>query len=92
MTNLLECINSILKGAHNLLITALVQSTYFRLLKLFVRKGQEVEAQLVSRQMFSQALMRAIKINKQSISTMNVSQFSQASESFMVEELTPIVG
>ena len=74
-TNLSECINSILKGTCNLLIIALVKSTYFRLVKLFVRKGQEAEAQLVTGQVFSQASIRAIEINKQSIATMNVSQF-----------------
>ena len=91
-TNLSECINAVLKGTRNLPITALVKSTYFRLVELFVRKGQEAEAQLVSGQVFSQALMRAIEINKQSIGTMNVSQFSRASESFVVEELAPTAG
>ena len=83
-TNLSECINAVLKGTRNLPITALVKSTYFRLVELFVRKGQEAEAQVVSGQVFSQALMRAIEINKQSIATMNVSQFTRASESFVV--------
>ena len=63
-TNLSECINSVLKGTRNLPITALLKFTYFRLVELFVRKGQEVEAQLMSEQVFLQALMRAIEINK----------------------------
>ena len=48
-TNLSKCINSALEGVHNLPITALVKSTYFRLVELFVRKRQEVGAQLMSR-------------------------------------------
>ena len=43
-TNLLECINAILKGTHNLPIMALVKPTYFHLVELFVRKGREAEA------------------------------------------------
>ena len=44
MTNLLECFNSVLKGTCNLRIMSLIKSTYFHLVELFVRKGQEVEA------------------------------------------------
>ena len=36
--------------------------------------------------------MRAIEMNKQSLGTMIISQFSQANESFVVEELAPIGG
>ena len=55
--NLSECINFVLNGTRNLLITTLVKSTYFRLVELFVRKGQEAEAQLVGGQVFSHTLM-----------------------------------
>ena len=91
-TSLSECINAILKGTRNLPITALVKSTYFRLAELFVRKRREAEVQLAGGQMFSQALLRAIEINRQSIGTMKVYGFSRANESFMVEELAPIAG
>ncbi|XP_029144815.1 uncharacterized protein [Arachis hypogaea] len=43
-TNLVECINSVLKGAHNLPITALVKVTFYRLKELFTRKRAEAEA------------------------------------------------
>nr|XP_025662100.1 uncharacterized protein LOC112757757 [Arachis hypogaea] len=36
-TNLVECINSVLKGARNLPITALVKATFYRLNELFTR-------------------------------------------------------
>ena len=85
-TNLSECINAVLKGTRNLPITALVRSTYFRLAALFVKKGKEAEAQLASGQVFSQALLRALEINRQQISNMTVSAFSRANESFVVEE------
>ncbi|RYR57758.1 hypothetical protein Ahy_A05g023463 [Arachis hypogaea] len=37
-TNLVECINSVLKGARNLTITALVKATFYRLNELFTQK------------------------------------------------------
>ncbi|XP_016195801.1 uncharacterized protein LOC107636840 [Arachis ipaensis] len=46
MTNLVECINSILKGAHNLPIIALVKATFYRLNELFTRKRAKAEARI----------------------------------------------
>ncbi|RYQ80094.1 hypothetical protein Ahy_Scaffold1g106732 isoform B [Arachis hypogaea] len=40
-TNLVECINSVLKGARNLSVLALVRATYYRLNELFTRKSAE---------------------------------------------------
>ncbi|XP_025611641.1 uncharacterized protein [Arachis hypogaea] len=43
-TNLVECINGVLKGARNLPITSLVKATFYRLNELFTRKKAEAEA------------------------------------------------
>ncbi|XP_057733717.1 uncharacterized protein LOC130948860 [Arachis stenosperma] len=40
-TNLVECINSVLKGARNLPVLALVRATYYRLNELFTWKSAE---------------------------------------------------
>ncbi|RYR59868.1 hypothetical protein Ahy_A05g025833 [Arachis hypogaea] len=45
-TNLVECINSVLKGARNLSITALVKATFYRLNELFTQKRAEAEARI----------------------------------------------
>ncbi|XP_020978010.1 uncharacterized protein LOC110271430 [Arachis ipaensis] len=45
-TNLVECINSVLKSARNLPITALVKATFYRLNELFTRKRAEAEARI----------------------------------------------
>ncbi|RYR75622.1 hypothetical protein Ahy_A01g000185 [Arachis hypogaea] len=42
--NLVECINSVLKGARNLPITALVKATFYILNELFTRKRAKAEA------------------------------------------------
>ena len=90
MTNSFEFINAILKGTRNLPITALVKSTYFYLVELFVIKGREAEAQLAVEQIFLQALQWTIEENRQSISTMMVSKFTWLNSSFVVKELGPI--
>ena len=56
-TNLIECMNLVLKGACNLPIMALVRMTYFRLTKLFARKGREAYACRGTRNIFSEAVM-----------------------------------
>ncbi|XP_025670561.1 uncharacterized protein [Arachis hypogaea] len=45
-TNISECVNSVLKGTRNLLVTSLVKSTYERLAELFVVRRQMAEAQM----------------------------------------------
>ncbi|RYR46522.1 hypothetical protein Ahy_A07g032248 [Arachis hypogaea] len=53
-TNLVECINSVLKGARNLPVTALVKATFYRLNELFTRKRAEAEAQINAGHVFSE--------------------------------------
>ena len=48
-TNLSECINDVLKGIQNLPIMALLTSTYFWLVELFVRKREGGWGQTYSR-------------------------------------------
>ncbi|RYQ84853.1 hypothetical protein Ahy_B10g104349 [Arachis hypogaea] len=45
-TNLVECINSVLKGPRNLPVTAIVRSTFYRLNELFTRKSTEAHKRL----------------------------------------------
>nr|ADD09577.1 unknown [Trifolium repens] len=47
-TNLAESMNSVLKGTRNLPIKALVKSTYFKLVDLFVQRGKHWNAVLNS--------------------------------------------
>ena len=45
-TNLVESMNSVIKGIRNLPVTALVQSTYFRMASLFAQRGERWDAVL----------------------------------------------
>ncbi|XP_020978007.1 uncharacterized protein LOC110271427 [Arachis ipaensis] len=52
--NLVECIDSVLKGARNLPVTALVKATFYRLNELFTRKRAEAEARINAGHVFSE--------------------------------------
>ncbi|XP_057745423.1 uncharacterized protein LOC130963310 [Arachis stenosperma] len=86
-TNLSECINSVLKGTRNLLVCAIVKSTYHRLNELFVIKGRQAQAQIASGQVFSQFLQKAILVNREGISQMLVTSFDRATTVFTVDEI-----
>ena len=55
-TNLVECVNYVLKGTRNLPIIALVRATYFRLVELFATKGRQAHARKDAGFVFLEAL------------------------------------
>ncbi|XP_025661251.1 uncharacterized protein [Arachis hypogaea] len=63
-TNLVECINSVLKGARNLPITALVKATFYRLNELFTRKRAEAEARINYGHVFSDVVTLKLHANQ----------------------------
>ncbi|XP_016200232.1 uncharacterized protein LOC107641249 [Arachis ipaensis] len=89
-TNLSECINSVLKGTRNLPVCAIVKSTYHRLNELFVIKGRQAQAQIVSGQVFSQFLQKAILANREGISQMLVTSYDRATTVFTVDEIAAV--
>ncbi|XP_072054414.1 uncharacterized protein [Arachis hypogaea] len=69
-TNLVECINSVLKGAHNLPITALVKATFYRLNELFTRKRAEAEARINAGHLFSTVV--TLKLHADQLTSENI--------------------
>ncbi|RYQ96782.1 hypothetical protein Ahy_B08g092656 [Arachis hypogaea] len=63
-TNLVECINSVLKGARNLPVTALVKVTFYRLNELFTRKRTEAEARINAGHVFSDVVTSKLHANQ----------------------------
>ncbi|RYR57276.1 hypothetical protein Ahy_A05g022999 [Arachis hypogaea] len=63
-TNLVECINSVLKGARNLPVTALVKATFYRLNELFTRKRAEAEARINAGHVFSEVVTSKLHANQ----------------------------
>ncbi|XP_025672901.1 uncharacterized protein [Arachis hypogaea] len=89
-TNLSECINSVLKGARNLPVCAIVKSTYHRLNELFVLKGRQAQAQIASGQVFSQFLQKAILANREGIPLMLVTSHDRNTTIFTVDEIAAV--
>ncbi|RYQ89325.1 hypothetical protein Ahy_B09g096028 isoform E [Arachis hypogaea] len=87
-TNLVECINSVLKGARNLPITALVKATFYRLKELFTRKRTEAEARINAGHMFSDIVTSKLHANQLASGNIQVSCFDRQNEVFEVREMT----
>lgn len=85
-TNVSESINAVLKGTRNLPITALVQSTYYRLGVLYAERGQQHQASLASGRVYTDDCMDKIKCEVGKSNTHQVMQFDRNYYSFMVHE------
>ncbi|XP_015968760.1 uncharacterized protein LOC107492270 [Arachis duranensis] len=86
-TNLVECINSVLKGSHNLLITALVKATFYRLNELFTRKRAEAEVRINAGHVFSDIVTSKLHVNQLASGNIQVSCFDCQNEVFEVREM-----
>ncbi|XP_025661237.1 uncharacterized protein [Arachis hypogaea] len=86
-TNLVECINSVLKGARNLPITELVKATFYRLNELFTRKRVEAEAQINAGHVFSEHVTSKIHANQLASGNIQVNCFNRQNEVFEVREM-----
>nr|XP_025627877.1 uncharacterized protein LOC112721001 [Arachis hypogaea] len=86
-TNLVECINSVLKGARNLPITALVKATFYRLNELFTRKRAEAEARINAGHVFSEVVTSKLHANQLASVNIQVSCFDRQNEVFEVREM-----
>ncbi|XP_057734719.1 uncharacterized protein LOC130950210 [Arachis stenosperma] len=85
-TNLVECINSVLKGARNLSVTALVKAMFYRLNELFTRKRAEAEARISAGHVFSELVTSKLHANQRAASNIQVSCFDRQNEVFEVRE------
>ncbi|XP_029150734.1 uncharacterized protein [Arachis hypogaea] len=86
-TNLVECINSVLKGARNLPVTALVKATFYRLNELFTRKRAEAEARINAGLVFSEMVTSKVHANQRASGNIQVSCFDRENEVFEVREM-----
>ena len=87
-TSVIKCINYVLKGARNLLITALVRATYFQLGELFVSKGREAYGWKVIGSIFPKPITTQLWESKQAAKSVCITTFARQYESFDVEELS----
>ncbi|QHO56105.1 uncharacterized protein [Arachis hypogaea] len=87
-TNLVECINSVLKGARNLPVLALVRATYYRLNELFVRKSAESYERKRAGHTYSVFAQQRIEASMQQAGNIVVHRFDRRNEVFEVREMT----
>ncbi|XP_052113839.1 uncharacterized protein LOC127744968 [Arachis duranensis] len=86
-TNLVECINLVLKGACNLPITAIVKATFYRLNELFTRKRTEAESRITAGQGFYEVVTSKLNANQLASSKIQVNCFDRMNEVFEVREM-----
>ncbi|XP_057719333.1 uncharacterized protein LOC130933731 [Arachis stenosperma] len=87
-TNLIECINSVLKGARNLPVLALVRATYYRLNKLFTRKSAKSHERKRAGYTYSIFAQQRIEASMQQVGNIIVHRFDRRNEVFEVREMT----
>ncbi|RYR61604.1 hypothetical protein Ahy_A04g018793 [Arachis hypogaea] len=86
--NLVRCITSVLKGARNLTILALVQAIYYRLNELFTRKNIEAYQCKRARFTFFEFATQRIEANMQRAGNIVVHRFDRRNKVFEVREMT----
>ncbi|XP_057734055.1 uncharacterized protein LOC130949318 [Arachis stenosperma] len=85
--NLVECINSVLKGARNLPITALVKATFYRFNELFTGKRSEAEAWISGGHIFSELVTSKLHANQLASGNIQVNCLDRKNEVFEVREM-----
>src|SRR4051812_23700241 len=85
-TNLVESKNGVFKGIRNLLITALVESTYYRMATLFSTRGQRWSGVRESGQLFSESCMKFMKEQSAKANSHHVTTFDRFNHTFSVRE------
>ncbi|CAK8576976.1 unnamed protein product [Lathyrus sativus] len=85
-SNLAEAINSVLKATRNLPITALVQSTYYRVGSLFGKRGHKWTKMLATGKVFTYGCNKGMTVEVAKANTHNFIQFDREKFCFMVQE------
>nr|XP_012567480.1 uncharacterized protein LOC105851313 [Cicer arietinum] len=85
-TNLVESMNAILKEPHNLPITALVQSTYYKTGTLFSTMAKQHASILASGQIYTEKCMTFMKSEIRKSNSHRVDCFDRSNHTFMVHE------
>ncbi|XP_025702573.1 uncharacterized protein [Arachis hypogaea] len=86
-TNLVECINSFLKGARNLPVTALILSTFYWLNELFTRKNTKAHECLCNGFTYSEFAMKRVEESFRRAGNIVVNRFDRRNEMFEVCEI-----
>ncbi|RYR58692.1 hypothetical protein Ahy_A05g024577 [Arachis hypogaea] len=86
-TNLVECINYVLNGAHNLPVTVIVRFTFYRQNKLFTRKSVEAHECVCNGFTYSEFATKRVKERFRHARNIMVNQFDRRNEMFEVRKM-----
>ena len=75
-TNLVECINSVLKRARSLHIYALIKATFERTVTWFVERGVKADSMLRAGHQYPEEINTIIRKNQQQAGMCQVRQYS----------------
>ncbi|RYQ84897.1 hypothetical protein Ahy_B10g104405 [Arachis hypogaea] len=84
MTNLVDCINSVMKGARNLPVIAIVRSIFYRLNKLFTRKSVEAYERVRNGFTYSEFSTKRVEESFRRAGNIVTNQFDKRNEMFEV--------
>ncbi|RYR54281.1 hypothetical protein Ahy_A06g029542 [Arachis hypogaea] len=76
-TNLVKCINSMLKGERNIPVTALIRATYYHLNELFTRKRAEAQERITAEHAFSKFATAKLQTNLHASRSIQVYRFDK---------------
>ena len=85
-TNLFESINSMLKNTRHLLVSSLVEETYFMTAQLFAIRGRQTQAMINSDSRYSEVVSKAMNNSQQESNTHIVNEFDRYNHTFIVTE------
>ena len=83
-TNIVECINEVLKGARMLLITTLVQLTFYRCVSYFETCRVEIRARMIVRDVYTAYAINKFRRTETKASGHSVTIFHQINQTFEV--------
>ncbi|RYQ96213.1 hypothetical protein Ahy_B08g091859 [Arachis hypogaea] len=86
-TKLVECLNSVLKGTHNLPVTAIVRSTFYQLNELFTRKSVETHEHLRNGFTYLEFATKRVEESFRYAGNIVINRFDRQNEMFEVREI-----
>ncbi|KAH1210201.1 hypothetical protein GmHk_15G044568 [Glycine max] len=85
-TNLFESVNFMLKNTRHLLVSSLVEETYFKTAQLFAIRGQQTQAMINSYSQYSKVVSDAMNSGQQESNTHIVNEFDRHNHTFIIIE------
>nr|KYP47422.1 hypothetical protein KK1_030952 [Cajanus cajan] len=86
-TNLAETINSNLRKIRNLLISAIIMSTYKRCNSLFIQRGKEVNDKLRADHVYTETINKAKRDAESKTNSHHILEFDHHNTRFFMQEI-----